>query len=310
MFKYPKVLHVGAPLVETIFFNEVEITEKVDGSQCRIRLTEDAVMVGSKNQGIADMGMFEIAHEQGDRIHAETDWRTLGDDVMLFCEFLKEPRHNTIKYDRVPLNNLYLFGAMLGSDHMVTGGLVEIAEHLDIDPPNIMSSGMVENAEELKEFMTQQSYLGGSLVEGVVIKNYNRTYDPLQVHSQEYIGYPMAAKFVREDFKRANAKQWNTVDRKKGIDAIVEMFFTGERFMKTVQHLKDEGKIDYQKSDLKYLIPEFFGDLMDEKKEEMTRIIMSEIFRVLKKRASGYVVKSWIDHLTEKQFEHGDEKDE
>ena len=307
MFKYPKILHVGAPLVETIFFNEVEITEKVDGSQCRIHLTEDAVMVGSKNQGIADYGMFEIAHDQGKRIHDETDWRTLGDDITLFCEFLKTPSHNTIKYDRVPLNNLYLFGVMLGNDHMVRGGLIEIAEHLDIDPPNVLSNGLIESAEELKEFMTHQSYLGGSLVEGVVIKNYNRTYDPLQVHSQAYIGYPMAAKYVRDDFKVANSKQWNTLTRKKGVDSLVDMFFVEARFLKTVQHLMDEGSIEYQKKDLQFLIPEFFNDLMEEKKEEMTRMIMGEIFKALKKRASGYVVKSWVDYLTERQFEHEDE---
>lgn len=309
MYKYPKILHIGAPLVDTIFFEEVEITEKIDGSQCRIELTEDSVMVGSKNQGIADHGMFEIAHDQGERIHRETDWRELGSELTLFCEFLEKPKHNTIKYDRVPLNHLYLFGAVVGDthDHMVTGGLIEIAEHLEIDPPNVMSSGMVESAKDLKEFMSVQSYLGGSLVEGIVAKNYNRTYDPLQVHSQAYIGYPMAAKYVREDFKTSNAKQWNTLDRKKGIDAITDMFFTGERLQKTIQHLNDEGKIEYQKNDLKYLIPEFFDDLMDEKKEQMTNMIMGEVFKDLKRRASGYVVKAWIDYLTEKQFEDGDE---
>lgn len=312
MFKYPKILHIGAPLVETIFFNEVEITEKVDGSQCRIELTEDSVMVGSKNQGVADYGMFEIAHDQGKRIHEETDWRTLGSEVTLFCEFLEKPKHNTIKYDRVPRNHLYLFGAMVGSthDHMVTGGLIEIAEHLEIDPPNVISNGRIESVEELKELMTHESYLGGSLVEGVVAKNYSRTYDPLQVHSQAYVGYPMAAKYVRDDFTRSNAKQWNTLSRKKGVDSLVDMFFVEARFRKTIQHLCDEGSIEYQKKDLKYLIPEFFDDLMDEKKEEMTRMIMGEVFKALKKRASGYVVKAWIDYLAERQFEHGDDEDE
>ena len=279
----------------------------VHNSQCRVHLTEDFVMVGSKNQSSADQGMFSLAHDCGAIIHSETDWRQFGDDVTLFCEFLKSPKHNTISYGRVPLNNLYLFGALVDGVHMQTDDLFEIAKVIEIDPPNIMYVGKVESAEELKAFMTHQSYLEGSVVEGVVIKNYHRTYDPLQVHSQAFIGYPMCAKYVREDFKRDNAKQWNTIDRKKGVDAIVEMFFTGERFLKTVQHLKDEGKIDYQKSDLKYLIPEFFGDLMDEKKEEMTRMIMAEVFKTVKKRSNGYVVKSWVDHLTERQFDKGDE---
>ena len=306
MFKYPKVLHIGAPLVATVFYEEVELSEKVDGSQCRIELTDESVMVGSKNQGIADPGMFEIAHEQGERIHSETDWRTLGDHVTLFCEFLETPKHNTIKYDRVPLNHLYLFGAMLGTDHMVTGGLIEMAKHLVIDPPNILDCKLIESAEELKEFMTRESYLGGSTVEGVVIKNYNRTYDPLQVHSQEFIGYPMTAKYVNKDFTAANAKQWNTISRKTGVDAIIERFFIGDRFNKAIQHVREEGNITYMKKDLQYLIPEFFDDLMDEKKEAMTNMIMGEVFKVIKRRASHYVVQSYIEYLTERQFS-GDE---
>jgi len=305
--KYPKILHIGAPLVETVFFEEIELSEKCDGSQCRVNLTNEFVATGSKNQNVADYGMFEIAHNYSKVIHEETEWRQFGDDITLFCEFLKSPKHNTISYDRVPLNNLYLFGALVDGVHMKTDDLNDIAKCFDIDPPNIMYEGNVESAEELKEFMTHESYLGGSLVEGVVIKNYNRTYDPLQVHSQAFIGYPMCAKFVREDFKAANAKRWNTLDRKKGVDAIVEMFFVGEMFQKTIQHLRDEGKITYTKKDLQYLIPEFFDDLMDEKKDAMTRMIMAEVFKVLKKRASGYVVKSWIDYLTERQFDHGDE---
>ena len=309
MYSYPKILHIGAPLVETIFFDEVEMSEKIDGSQCRIELTEDAVMVGSKNQGVADMGMFEIAHDQGDMIYNESEWRQFGSEITLFCEFLKSPKHNTIKYDRVPKNHLYLFGALIDDVHMKTDDLIDIAKHLDIDPPNIMYVGMVGSVDGLKEFMTHESYLGGSVVEGVVIKNYHRTYDPLQVHSQAYIGYPMAAKYVRDDFKVANAKQWNTLSRKKGTDALVDMFFIEDRFRKTVQHLLEDGHIEYQKKDLKYLVPEFFNDLMDEKKDEMTKIIMGEVFKALKKRASGYVVKSWIDYLTERQFDHGDDSD-
>ena len=310
MNKYPKVLHVGAPLVATIFDDEVEISEKADGSQCRINLTDEYAMVCSKNQCPADGGMFSIAHEQGDRIWSETDWKQFGEEVTLFCEFLKSEKHNTIKYDRVPKNHLYLFGAIVDDVHMKTGDLREIAAVVEVDPPNIMYEGKVDSAEELKEFMTHDSYLGGSKVEGVVIKNYNRTYDPLQVHSQEFIGYPVAAKFVREDFKAANMKNWNLQTRVSCVDAVVERYFTGERFQKSIQHLGDEGKITYTKKDLQYLIPEFFNDLVDEKKEAMTNMIMAEVFKTIKKRADGFVVKAWIDHLTERQFDHGDEQDE
>ena len=200
MNKYPKVLHVGTPLVETIFNEEVEISEKVDGSQCRIHLTEDFVMVGSKNQIPADNNMFSIAHEQGERIYEDTDWESFGVDVTLFCEFMKSPKHNTIKYDRVPKNHLYLFGALIDDVHMKTQELYEIADVIEIDRPNIMYEGMIESAKELEAFMTHESYLGGSMVEGVVIKNYSRTYDPLQIHSQAFIRLSYGGKVCASGF--------------------------------------------------------------------------------------------------------------
>lgn len=303
MNKYPKILHIGAPLVETVFSEEVEVSEKVDGSQCRIELTEEYVMVGSKNQNEADHGMFAVAHEQGKRIWEEAEWKDYANEMTLFCEFMRSPKHNTIKYDRIPRNNLYLFGAIANGIHVYTDMLEDMAETFGIDPPNIMYSGMVESADELNELVTHDSYLGGSCVEGVVVKNYKRSYDPLQVHSQAFIGYPMAAKYVREDFKEANMKQWNTISRKSGVDAVVDMFFTGARFQKAVQHLDDEGKISYTKSDLRYLIPEFFNDLMDEEKEVITKMIMGDVFKSIKKRADGYVVQSWVNCLTDKQFD-------
>jgi len=111
---------------------------------------------------------------------------------------------------------------------------------------------------------------------------------------------------VREDFKEANAKQWNTLSRRTGVDAIVDMFFNEARMRKSIQHISDDGKLSYTKSDLQYLIPEFFNDLLDEEKETITKMIMGDVFKNIKKRANSFVVQSYIEYLTEMQF-NGDE---
>jgi len=301
MYKYPKILHIGASLIGTIFDESVEISEKVDGSQCRIYLADNVVMVGSKNQDEADYGMFRIAHQQGERIHDCTGWDSFGSEVLLFCEFLRSPKHNTLVYDRVPKNNLYLFGAVVDGKHYYTNELENLARVLDIDPPNVLSFGKVNSLDEIKEFLAMDSYLGGSTVEGIVVKNYNRTYDPLMVHSQAFIGYPMVGKCVREDFKEKNIKRWNMQKSKKGIDAIVDVFFTPARLHKAIQHISDEGKLNYEKRDLQFLIPEFFNDLMEEEKDAITSMIMSDVFKEVKRRAGQYVVREYIGWLAERE---------
>ena len=95
MKRYVKVLSLGQPLLVEIFDDPVELSEKIDGSQCRIHLTEDFVACGSKNVGLASEKMFAIAHEQSDRIWNERAWRTFGDDITLFTEFLNKEKHYT-----------------------------------------------------------------------------------------------------------------------------------------------------------------------------------------------------------------------
>ena len=120
----------------------------------------------------------------------------------------------------------------------------------------------------------------------------------------------MAAKCVRADFNVANAKGRNSLNSKSGVDSIVDRYFTGERFNKCIQHLNDEGKISYAKSDLQFIIPEFFNDLMDEKKEEMISMIMGDVFKSIKKRANRYVVKEYVNYLVERQFSGDNEKND
>ena len=303
MNKYPKILSVGHKLLSQLFDDPVEITEKVDGSQFRINLTKDQVIWGSRNKDCTQEEMFDIAIRQAKRIWNDGDWQSFGDNITLFCEYLRTERHNTIKYNRVPRNNLYLFGAIIDGVHCESDELLRLANTLEIDPPVVISHAKIDSSDKLNNFLQTESYLGGAKIEGVVIKNYCKSYDPLLVSTQHFLGYPLAGKLVREDFREKNTKNRNTNKGTKGIDRITGIYFTKQRLHKAIQHLEEDGKIQGEKKDLKYLIPEFYDDIVSECFDEINEMIIREIWADIKRRGSNFVVKHYIEYLTKKQFD-------
>lgn len=304
MRKYPKVLSLGQPLIDEIFDDPVEITEKVDGSQCRIHLTEEIAQCGSKNVGIADQKMFEIAHDQAVRMWNDDVWRKLGDDITLFTEFLNKEKHNVLIYSRVPRNNLYLFGAIIDDKHIRTEELFKLANILDIEPPHIIASDItISNKDDLNEYLKTPSILGNTVLEGIVIKNYNRSYPALLASTQAFFGYPLVGKIVRDDFKERLNKEWSgKKQREAPLTKVVAEFLTEARFNKAIQHLVDDGKITYEMNNLKDIIPEFYNDLLDEEKDAIIAVVMESFWKPLKRKCDNFAVQRWKEYLVEKQF--------
>ena len=304
MKKYPKVLSLGQPLLAEIFDNPVEITEKVDGSQCRIRLADELVTCASKNMVPADGKMFELAHKQAERIWKADIWYEFGDDVTLFAEFLSKEKHNVLIYGRVPQNNLYLFGAIVGNRHLQTEELVKLAGKLDIEPPHVIASEItIDNQDNLTEYLKTPSVLGNTILEGVVIKNYHNSYPALLASTQAFFGYPLVGKLVRDDFKERLNKEWSAKkQRETPLAKVTKEFLTEARFNKAIQHLKDNGEITYEMRDLKNIIPEFYKDLIEEEHDEIVKLAMADFWQHLKRRCDGYAVKTWKQYLIDKQF--------
>ena len=304
MLKYPKVLSLGQPLIVEIFDDPVEISEKLDGSQVRINLTEFHVQCGSKNVDIADNKMFAIAHEQANRIWQNNVWQAFGSDITLFCEFLNKEKHNVLVYDHVCHNNLYLFGGMCNNRHLQTQELIELANALDIEPPNILASEIkIDNQDDLNEYLKIQSVLGGTILEGIVIKNYHNTYPALLASTQAFFSYPLAGKLVRDDFKERLNKEWGIKKKKElPLNRVTTEFLTEARFHKSVQHLRDQNLITYEMNNLKNIIPEFYNDLLDEERDAIMEIAMVDFWRQLKRKCDNYVVQEWKRYLLDKQF--------
>lgn len=304
MKRFPKVLGLGQPLLSEIFDDPVDLSSKIDGSQVRIHLTESNVQCGSKNVDIADDKMFNIAHRQTERIWNENQWKMWGSDITLFTEFLNKPKHNVLSYSRVPKNNLYLFGALIDGKHLKTEELIELATEIDIEPPHIIASQVkIDNPEDLNSYLETESVLGGTKVEGIVIRNSYRSYPPLLVSTMAFDGYPLVGKLVRDDFKERLNVEWSgKKQRETPLNKVASEFFTDARFRKAIQHLNDEEKITYEMNNLKDIIPEFYSDLIDEERQEIMELALDDFWRQLKRKSDNFVVKEWKRYLVDKQF--------
>jgi hypothetical protein len=306
LLKYPKIPRLGSNnrFIEHIFDTPVEISEKLDGSMCRLNFTESHVECGSKNVNTADEKMFAIAYRQADQIWKDKVWWTFGDNITLFTEFFNKTHHNVINYKILPQRNFYLFGAICNNKHLQTDELIELAKELKIEPLNILETNIkINNPDDLIKYLDGDSCLGGGVREGVVIRNHNFRYDHLSTLSQAFVGFPVSAKLVRDDFKERLNVEWSAKkQRETPLAKIAAEFFTDARFRKAIQHLNDEEKITYEMNNLKDIIPEFYSDLIDEERQEIMELALDDFWRQLKRKSDNFVVKEWKRYLVDKQF--------
>jgi hypothetical protein len=215
---------------------------------------------------------------------------------MFYAETLHAPKHNVIKYDRVPEGNLALFGVynvegeVFVSDH---SNLTHWAAVMEIEVIPLLFFGQLlvpvegdsisddRNGAGLAiQFLECDSVLGGSKVEGIVVKNY--AHDML-IGGQQYIPIQMA-KYVSEAFKKKHdSTAFGNKKRKESIDEYIKSYRTEARWENAVQHLRDDGKLLGEPKDIGSLIPEILRDWEEEE--------MEEFMDYLKKRLLGDYVK-------------------
>jgi hypothetical protein len=184
------------------------------------------------------------------------------DNTVYYCEYLRKPKHNTIKYDRVPKNNLMVFGVSTPGGTFVSkyADLKYMAERVGLEAAPLLYYGKVENIEQLTTMLETESYLGGSKIEGVVVKNYEKAFllggQPIPM---------MAGKLVSEAFKEVHKTTWEREHKSSGRwQAYIESFATEARWQKAVQHLEEAGELDHEPRDIGKLIAEIQRDIQEE----------------------------------------------
>lgn len=281
--KYPKICSIGDPIIKNLFQGEVFVEEKIDGSQFRVWFDEKGTMFcGSKSINYSDEEPPDKLFLQAIK-SAENHLVGKGlKDTFLIFEYLKVAKQNTLSYSRIPKDNLILLDCMINGNYISYEEKVKFGETIDFEVVPLLKKGEVKNAEEFNELLKTESCLGGSVIEGVVVKNYN------QFHSLPYLlGMPVFGKFVRKEFKELNDKEW-----KVGIpieERLIEQFPKEPRWVKAVQHLKEKGILLSSPKDIGKLLEEINRDVEEECSDIIKDLLWKEYkFKILRQFKHGF----------------------
>jgi len=296
---FPKIFAIGTDYIRDIFDGPVEVTEKVDGSQFAFGKVNGELFTRSKGKVIFREAPEKMFLPALDYVYSIEP--ALPDNSVFYCEYLKSPKHNSLKYGRIPINHLMLFGVSdtFGSKFISEyEKIIDWAAILNIEPIPIMPFGHVPDVATLQSMLDYESILGGCKIEGVVVKNYAKQFllggQPMPL---------MMGKFVSEAFKEVNQKTWKGEHTGKGRwETFCEGFRTEARWNKAIQHLAEIGELENSPRDIGKLIKEIQRDIAEEEKQNIMEVLYREYGgEVLRKSIAGF--PEWYKvQLAERSF--------
>lgn len=298
---YPKVYAMGHPAIADLFDGPVVMQEKVDGSQFSFMFstegaiwTEGALLMRSKGATVypeTDDKLFRPAADTVVRLAKD-----LQPNVIYRGEVVSKPKHNTLAYSRVPVGNIILFdiermdGSFFTAEELQVEanrlGLEAVPTFYDVPP----------TAEGIKELLQTESCLGGSLIEGVVVKNHNRWGKD---------GKFLAGKHVSEAFKETHQKAWKETNPAQGdvIQALIDEMRSPARWAKAVQHLRERGELEGSPRDIGRLIAEAKKDIAEEERERIAEVLVAWALPKVLRGATGGLPEWYKTQLLEQQFD-------
>jgi len=281
---FVKIFPLGHRIIKNIFNGPVEITEKIDGSQFSFGWIEDRLFCKSKNSDLVlerPEAQFRPAVEHVIKIQDK-----LHKDWIYFGETLKSPKHNVIKYDRVPTNHIALFGIcdIQTGTYMNWSQMLIEADRLDIDVVSCLFEGKTTLEDALK-LIDRISLLGGSNIEGIVVKNYTK-----DVMIGDVVFPIMCGKLVHELFKEKHSHlAYGNAAKKNSWEAYCEIFKHENRWRKAIRHLADDGKLLGDPKDIGSLVREIQNDIVDEERDEILEFMWKHFSpHLLRKSIQGF----------------------
>jgi len=279
--KYPKILNLGDPSLENLFKGPVVVEEKVDGSQFRVWFDADGkIHYGSKAVDYDDEHppdrMFVPAIAEAERHFSTIDGSLAG--FFFVFEFLATAQQNALTYARIPNDHLVLLEVCKNGNWLSRREKESWASKLGFEVIPVLAQGEFTTAEALERLLETQSFLGGVTVEGIVIKNYG------QFHTFSYLaGAPVFAKHVRSEFRELNRQVWGV--GKSLEERVMEHFPLEPRWEKTVQHLRDAGRLGHGVKDIGFLMISVEEDFEAESKALVQELLWKEFGHGLRKMA-------------------------
>ena len=299
MKAFPKIFAIGTGYIRDIFKHDVEVTEKVDGSQFAWGLVDGKLFMRSKGQVLYETNPEKMFSFGIDHIVSIQD--RLPEGIIFYAEYLRIPKHNTLTYGRIPKNHLCLFGAMDLSERFESnyGQLQAYADKFEIEVVPLVYSGNIKSSDFLLGLLERESVLGDVLIEGLVVKNYEAKFllggQPMPL---------MAGKFVSEKFKEVHRGSWNKENTGKGKwETFKESFRTEARWEKAVQHLRDSGKLDNSPRDIGNLIKAVAVDIVEEEREDIIKFLFKEFGSEVVRTSTRGIAEWYKERLLKNNFE-------
>jgi hypothetical protein len=293
ILNYGKIYNVGHRIVADIFKDPVQIEEKVDGSQFSFGVYDGELRMRSRGKQI-DIDAPDNLFVMG-VAYVKSIADRLEDGFTYRCEYLCRPKHNSIAYDNMPTNMLVLFDVDIGEqNYLLPEDRKAWAEELEIDCiPVFHQDIVIENPEQFRELLETESFLGGAKVEGVVIKNYTKF---------DVYGKTLRAKYVSEAFKELNDKTHKVAKHMEIKATIAGILSNEKRYLKAVQALRDEGRLEHDVKDIGNIFKQVSKDL-DEECEDMVKDMLYQWAKkdIIKMASRG--IPDWYKNwLLEEQF--------
>jgi hypothetical protein len=215
------------------------------------------------------------------------------------CEYLQKPHHNTLAYERIPAKHLVLFDVETEIQTFLSE-TAKIAEaiKLGLEPIPVIYEGLLGDAVELNKLLETDSVLGGTTVEGIVVKN----YDMWTLEKKIAIG-----KYVSERFKEKHGESWKARNPTTGdfIGDLIATYRTEPRWKKAVQHLKENGQLDGSPKDIGPLIREVAEDIIKEEAEAIKQILFSRFWKQIHRGVTAGLPEWYKQELASAAFAGG-----
>lgn len=292
---YPSIYAIGHPAVRNIFNGPVLIEEKVDGSQFSFGVIGGELYCRSKGKMLVldePEKMFAAGVEAVKAIadHLTPEW-------IYRAEYLKSPKHNTLTYTRAPSNHIALFDVQVGQESYLTSAAKCIeAMRIGVDCVTVLGSGVFSDFNSLIGLLDRESFLGGTKIEGFVVKNYAQFGPDKKV---------LMGKYVSEAFKERHAEEWKKSNPtgKDIVQAIIAGLRTEARWVKSIQHLQESGEIEGSPRDIGKLIKEITRDVRDDSEDEIRDALMRHFWPQIQRGITAGFPEFYKRYLAERSFD-------
>lgn len=286
---YPKVWNIGHAATKELFDGPVIVQEKIDGSQFSFGRFGGELRCKSKSSQLvveAPEKMFSSAVNVASQLDLIDGWTYRG-------EYLQKPKHNTLAYDRTPIDHIILFDINIGHEEYLTvAGVQREAIRLGLESVPLLHEGIITAVSELLALLERTSILGGQKVEGVVVKNYAK-FGP--------DGKALMGKYVREEFKELNRHDFRERNPLQNdiLTRLVNTYKTSARWDKAIIHLREQGKLENSPRDIPLVMKEITRDLLEECKPEIEKELFAWAWKDLSRRLTAGAAEHYKKRLLE-----------